>query len=419
MSKRKLNLLKLPLQLEEHNQYSSSLTNEALFSRNNAIREINSVLLHKTHQLSVCDSLIKYASELLTLLSNDEYRNSLSTEVSELVKIELVITVVNAAHVYKEISIDTMRRAYSSEAKDAFWSTSGVYLTYGLGLLEFLLQEQNQFQIIKIDQEYYELIISMESEFKVIQQLGIVTLTLSRLRKKMYNDSKDAVLDFQNEDITELSKNSNLYAKLVIGCIDYAKTLRSSKHINKVLVTYLEALAFLLLSMDQFAKDETGIAVGMIEESFEKMSNFISNTKLHDSVLLKSRKRDKLKSMFQKKQSSTEANSINLDKNSKLSTILQRQLPIMQKEKLSPLLENTIDDFLLPLSTLLYYRYKKTNDTLFFKPIINDHRELLSLFPQGKSPDLAGSKWYFNNNEIQLMTEASKVSPNKVNITYF
>ena len=71
------------------------------------------------------------------------------------------------------------------------------------------------------------------------------------------------------------------------------------------------------------------------------------------------------------------------------------------------LLKDTLDDFIIPLITLLNYRYNKTNDKLTFMPIEEDIKKLQALIPRGKTSDLVGTKWDFRNGKLRQEASSS------------
>lgn len=368
--------------------------------RCSAISNINHLKPKRANQLSVCDTILDYTSYLLSIFYDQDSIEFNGSNERDILELDLSVSIINAAYIYREISLETMQRAYGSESQDSYWGSSGDYLKNGLGLLQYLqsLEERN---FLHISPTYYSIIVNLSSEFKIIQQLGIVVLALSKLRSKMYGSSRDGVLDLQNQDIQELSKTSILYTKLIIGCSNFSNTLSRDSMFNKALSSYLESLTLLLLSMDQYQKDQCGIAIGMIDEATNILSTFIPSSKLHDSFLLKTRKRDTIKNIFKNPTSTERSNILMLDK-------------IRHNESLHPLLGSTLDDFIIPLYILLRYRYQQTNDKLTFQPVEKDKAKLHSYYPQGKEPQLEGAAWVFNGHRLKEINSSTSLSGNSL-----
>lgn len=70
-----------------------------------------------------------------------------------------------------------------------------------------------------------------------------------------------------------------------------------------------------------------------------------------------------------------------------------------------PVLQETLDDFVIPLALLLRYRFTQTNEKLSYQPIETDENVLRKLIPRGKAPELKGSQWYLNLDEQSLQQE--------------
>lgn len=347
--------------------------------------------------LSRIDLLLNYAGALLQLL-----QDSSGSAVSSLAT-DLVITLLNASGYYQEISLDTMERAYGTAMATSMWSTSGLYLRKGLGLLQFTLAPPisditsclSQTLKLRISSTINEMIM----EFQFLQQIGIVVLSLSKLRSRVHKERKDAMLDIQEGDLNDLSRNSLVYAKLVIGCLETSSRYSNDcgNIINKSGMAYLNSLIFLLLSLDQYSKDECGVSVGMIDMSISYLQKLVPKSQLEASLLLEKRKkRDILKSAFQK----------NEIKNKTIRTSLDIWSKKSKNNQLLPLLKLTLDDFLIQLAILLRYRYVQTNEKLSFKPIVSDESTLRKLFPRSVASELQGSEWVFDR-ETRSLQEVS------------
>ncbi|CAR26209.1 hypothetical protein ZYGR_0H00160 [Zygosaccharomyces rouxii] len=375
-------MVELPLRFPELETLQNALPPNVLNQRENSVTSVNKLEGHLDF-LARIDVLLDYSSSLCGILYHDDS--------SEILNQELIICLVDIAFFYREVSLDVMQGAYGSERTDGAWSTGGSYLRKGLGLLQFALNWILSSAAIADEQSMCSLVEDMIAELKLLQQIGIVVLSLSKLRTKMYKDQRDAVLDFQEQDLKDLAANSVLYSKLVIGCLDTALKCNRGTIINNSLFAYLNSLSFLLLSLDEYNKDETGVAIGMIERSVYYISKIVNKSQLSDPLLSRNRKRDRLKNALQKKPFHPGTGS---------STV-----PWFRKDKdqnLLPLLQETLDDFLLPLIFLLRYRYRQTNDKVNFKSVEDEESNLRKLFPQGKAPDIQFENWSFDQRTCKL-----------------
>lgn len=376
-------MINLPLKFPTAATLQNELPPNILNQRENSIACVKDLESHLDF-LARIDLLLQYGSSLCGIL----HSNNTNKRINE----ELIICLVNTAFFYREVSLDIMQRAYGSERTDGAWSTGGSYLRKGLGLLHFTSNWIISSAVIENKQSMCTLVEDMMAEIRLLQQIGIVVLSLSKLRTKMYKNQRDAVLDFQEEDLKNLAASSTLYAKLVIGCLDTALTCNHGTIINNPLFAYLNCLTFLLLSLDEYTKDETGISIGMIEQSANYVSKIVSKSQLGDPLLSRNRKRDKLKNALHKRPFQNCIGST--------STV-----PWIQRDKernLLPLLQETLDDFLLPLIFLLRYRYRQTNDKVNFKPVENEESSLRKLLPRGKAPDVQFEYWSFDRQTCKL-----------------
>lgn len=342
-------------------------SHEITLLRKNAILSLKS---NEFNALSTIDILLEYSNALLNIRNNS----------NPIFENEISIALINVAYYYRDISLDLMQRAYESTDKDMLWGNSGSYLKKGLGYLQYLS--------IRDCAPYVNVINDLSLEFKLIQQLGIVVLSLSKLRAKIYTESRDAIVDLQLQDVSDLASASVLYSKLVIGCYDTALKCATGIIVNSKSLTYLDGLSFLLLSMDEYKKDNMGIAIGMLEVAIEKFTKLVPATRLNDSILQKKRKRDTIKSVFSKQ---------------KLQDKLHKKQP-----QLIQLLQETLDDFIIPLIILLRYRYQQTNDKLSFSTVIKNEITLRASFPRGKTPDLKGNIYAFQNGKLQELTQSNE-----------
>lgn len=377
-------MIELPLRFPELSTLQQVLPPNVLNQRENSVACVSRSGGH-LDSLARIDVLLDYGSSLYNISCKDGSNSNLNQE--------LLICLIDTAFFYREISLDVMQRAYGSEKTDGAWSTGGSYLRKGLGLLQFTLNLILS-SSISIDDKgtICSLVQDMMGEMRLLQQIGIVILSLSKLRVKMYKDKKDAVLDFQENDLKDLATNSVLYAKLVIGCLDTALRCNHGTIINSSLFAYLNSLIFLLLSLDEYNKDETGIAIGMIEKSADYISKVVDKSQLNDRLLSRNRKRDKLKKAFHKKPFQHD-------------NIGSSGFPWIRNDRdqhLLSLLQETLDDFLLPLISLLRYRYRQTNDKVNFRPIENEESSLRKLFPRGKAPDAQFDNWSFDQQSCKF-----------------
>ncbi|GAV52188.1 hypothetical protein ZYGR_0AG01790 [Zygosaccharomyces rouxii] len=375
-------MVELPLRFPELKTLQDVLPPNVLNQRENSAASVSRLEGHLDY-LARIDVLLDYGSSLYGLSYQDDSNKSLDEE--------LLICLVDTAFFYREVSLDVMQGAYGSERTDGAWSTGGSYLRKGLGLLQFTLNWLLSSAAINDKPSMCSLVEDMMAELRLLQQIGIVVLSLSKLRTKMYKDQRDAVLDFQEEHLKELATNSVLYAKLVIGCLDTALKCNRSTIINDSLFAYLNSLSFLLLSLDEYNKDETGVAIGMVERSIDYISKIVDKSQLNDPLLSRNRKRDKLKNVLQKKpfKHGTASSAI----------------PWIRKDKdqhLLPLLRETLNDFLLPLIFLLRYRYRQTNDKVNYKLVEDGESNLRKLFPRGKAPDVQFENWSFDKRSCKL-----------------
>lgn len=380
---------------------------DVVIQRNNSIAAISDEK-SRFDWLTRIDTLIEYASSLCSIVQND----STTEEDKYNFKYEIAVSLINAASYNQDISLDMMQRAYGLPMSDAIWSKSGIYLKRGLGLIQWVEQQFSSSFTQETSNKLFKVLNEVSLEFEFLQQIGIVVLSLSKLRSKVYKNQRDAVLDFQEEDLRDLSSNSVLYAKLVIGCYETALKCSNDEGsiINKPLIIYLNSLMFLLLSLDQYSKNQCGIAIGMIEEAIASLSKIVPKSQLNDSILSKKRKRDILKNAFHKKTSSSSSSNNNIDLLHPSFTFPSRK---SKNHQLLPLLRETLDDFLIPLSLLLNYRYQQTNEKLTFQPVEKDESSLRKLFPRGKAPELRGSQWIFNHDLLKLQEiDISISSPN-------
>ncbi|QLL32052.1 hypothetical protein HG536_0C02210 [Torulaspora globosa] len=332
--------------------------------------------------LSRIDVLLGYAGEILGL---DGTEQALECEVA--------VAVVDVAYLEQELSLEMLERAYGSPLADSAWGSSGACLKRGVGLLQFVEQQHMQAFGAEARQNLFRLINTLKLELQFLQQMSVVVLSLSKLRSKVYSGRRDAVLDFRDHDVAQLATNSSLYAKLVIGCYNTATKCSASTVVNKPLVSYLNCLTFLLLSLDQYSKDQCGVALGMVDQAIRYLSQIVPADRLSDSILASRKKTDFLKNAIGKR-----------TKNPRKTL---RWIRRSRREELIPVLALTLDDFVIPLAQLLRYRYQQMNEKLAYQKVEADEATLRKLFPRGKAPELKGSQWFFNRETSRLQEVAS------------
>ncbi|CCH60330.1 hypothetical protein TBLA_0C05330 [Henningerozyma blattae CBS 6284] len=376
-----LSLSKLPIPFTNNKICNEGWPPYLLTSRNECIINMRS-LKGEIDYLSLIDSWLQYTSNLL----REIHANNFAKLIIQNYSYDLEIAIINCAYFYQQHSLNILERAYISEQKDILWSTSGKYLKRGLGLLGYYLEN---YDILALSTTSFQLCTDLASQFKLVQQIGVLVLSLSKLRSNMYKESKDAVLDIQSQDISTLATNSLLYGKIAIGCKDTAlKCSSDNQVINATLIDYLEALSYILISLEEYRKDETGNSIGLLNLAINHLKKINPNLLLDNSILKTTKKRDKFKSIIQTKIPSK-------------NTILPKK---NNGGGLLPVLKETLDDLILPLVILLKYRYQTTNNKLTFKEIENDSIKLQALLPRGISPDLQGSKWSLDSGVFKEIT---------------
>ncbi|CAI4063017.1 hypothetical protein N7582_002276 [Saccharomyces uvarum] len=376
----------LPYKLSEDSGVKTVIPNHLVLARNNCIKALNGSS-SKVDSISCIDIWLTYANGLLS------YRYE-TGNADPLVEEEISMVLINVATFYEDIGIETLHRAYeSSQPSNNLWVTSGTYLKRGLGLVGFLraisqtntVTDPKNMRVLNISNQ-------LSLEFQLLQQLGIVILALSKLRSKV---SKDAIVDLEPHELKELGTFSVFYAKLCIGSYNTALQCRDGRIVDVIFLKYLQSLIYLFLSINQYNMDECGIAIGMLQESIKKLLNIVPNSQLKELDILSStditKKRDILKKAFKRKVHNT---------TSKTSHIFEKKASSSYKNGIMPLLNLSLDDFIIPLTILLRYRYQRTNDNFSFKPVENDVDKLNKLLPRGKTSDLEGTTWRFQNGRL-------------------
>lgn len=108
----------------------------------------------------------------------------------------------------------------------------------------------------------------------------------------------------------------------------------------------------------------------------QKLLNIVPNSQLKELDILSStditKKRDLIKMSFKRKiHGSTLKNQ----------RIFEKKVPFSSKAYMMPLLKSSLDDFVIPLTILLRYRYQTTNENYSFKTVETDVSKLKELFP--------------------------------------
>lgn len=379
-----------PSDLQYLRQNAVSIVENTIAATNKNINiklNINDKTSHEIADLSKADILLEYASGLTFFTKN--YFTTLELQS------EIIICLINVGFFYQNAALDMLQNAYESSFNDSdnLWATSGTYLKKGLGILEYLRRVIPDF----IDIDLFKRLSEMIAEYKLIQQLGILVLSLTKLKKSLSNGTGNE-LDLQTKDLKEVSSTCLFYSKISVGCLETCIQLGKGRVINDTLKDYLQGLIYILLSMDQFRNDQCGVAIGMLEQSTNSFSNIIPRSTLESTVLSTSKMKlkpiSKMKSSFKNTLLKTKQKSIkttrNVTRNGNDSN-----------NNLLPVLNDTLGNFIIPLINLLNYVYHHTNDELFFQPIVASEFELKKFIPKGKSPELEPLPWWFNNGKVE------------------
>ncbi|EJS43628.1 YGR122W [Saccharomyces arboricola H-6] len=376
----------LPYKLSGSSKITTVLKNDLLILRNNCISTLN-ISRSKVDSITCIDTWLNYANGLLI------YRYGAGS-VEAVVEEEIAMVLVNVATFYQDVGIETLHRAYeSSQPSNNLWTTSGTYLKRGLGLICFFraISQMNAANEAK-NMQILNLTNQLSLEFQLLQQLGIVILALSKLRAKV---SKNAIADLEPEQLKELGASSVFYAKLCIGSYNTALQCQGGRIVDGLLLNFLQSLIYLFLSISQYNIDECGIAIGMLQESIKKLLNIVPNSQLKELDILSSsditKKRDLIKKALKRKIHGTSL---------KKQHIFEKKEPFSFKNDVMLLLKSSLDDFIIPLTVLLRYRYQRTNENFSFKPVENDVNKLNEFFPSGKSSNLEGITWAFQDGHL-------------------
>ncbi|SCV06044.1 LANO_0H20868g1_1 [Lachancea nothofagi CBS 11611] len=338
------------------------------------------------------DILLHFVNELLK--SGSESTDSLLEE-------NVCIVVINMAYYYQQVTERLIKKAYTEDSKEA-WGNSGLYNKKSIGLLRYLIDSG-----IANTTKYLGLVETFTKCWTLSQQLSIVMLSLSKLKsricgnntgqesKKSSSNRYDRLLEFQESDLKDLATSSLLYARLCIGCRDSCTELTSTSvgAACHPLTQYLDTLTFILLSLDRYKNDECGASIGMLEAATECLSHGLITSKQLKLI----QESTKLKTKMALKLIELKSESSNLRSKFKIF----KKNDFAGKPELHPLLRSTLEDFIMPLMMLLHYRYVKTNDKVFFQPIIRDREELVKGWPHGKTPDVTGTSWAFDGEQLR------------------
>lgn len=359
------------------------------------------IMKQSVDNLTKIDSCIEYASIITLYIYHDKQLEN-----------DWVTILVNVAFFYQEIALNMLQEAYDLKTSNMnqetqLWSTSGQYLRRGLGILQFI---KNQLDDNYKDVEMFNKINQLSMELNLIQQLGIITLSLTKLQNSITND-ESYELDLQTNDLKDSTKLSLFYGKLCIGCKEACLQMKLNNSnvetkintknnfnsynniVNRKLVAYLDGLTYLLISLDQYRKDQYGNAIGLLEQSINSFSTIIPRDKLINEKLSTPKLKLKIKDKFKNKVQSTLLKT-------KQESMSKLNIKVQDKQLL-PILNDTLNFFIVPLINLLNYVYQQTNDKLFFQPVERNTEILNRFVPKGKLPSLKPIVWCFENNTIQ------------------
>ncbi|SCU94853.1 LAME_0F09604g1_1 [Lachancea meyersii CBS 8951] len=319
------------------------------------------------------------------------------------------VAITNMAFFLQQVGEQLIQKAFTEDSKEA-WASSGLYNKKAIGLLQLLnnLEIANSTHSLSLVQTYTK-------TWTLSQQLGVVMLSLSKLQSRVFGsttkDSKylkknssaryDRLLEFQESDLKDLAKSSLLYARLCIGCRSSCSQLANTSAATacEPLIQYLDSLTFILLSLDYYKNDDCGVAIGMLEAATDCLSGGLITSKQLKLI----QETRKLKDRFSAKWNELKSESTGM--RSKLNPFKKQSSP--EQPGLHPFLQSTLNDFIIPLMMLLHYRYTKTNDKVFFQPIVRDRQTLRNSWPQGKAPEVAGTIWVFDGDNLREAGESA------------
>lgn len=338
-------------------------------------------------------------------------------------QVEVGTAILNIALSYKYLVLETMIYAYRT-GEQKLWTTVTNYLKRGIGILQFL----KSLNWIRAGDKGFPILDKLVYELGVLQQLSVILLSLGKMRSNLYND---VMLDLDHSaDLTKTIFNSNnitLYTRLCISCQEIILRLMTNRDnqsdiINNCNYDFLRSLTLLLVSIEQFEMDNTGKAIGLLNLSQEQLTKHIMtknelNRTLDDNKIfekdkkLKDQVKDKFKNTFNKKKEPKSLSDDDTDvfkkfKNMKIS--MKSNTSKRPKETLLPVLQEILNDLLLPLMVLFAYRYDKTNELFGLQKVENDERELIRDLPRGIPMDLKSVSWKIS--EANKLVEDTSLS---------
>lgn len=346
---------------------------------------------------------LKYASSLMEIIHQEPV-------LLKLLSTDLTVTLINCSTRYSTITTELLQRAYASnDTKSKLWVSAGQEVKKGLGLLQFLQKTLNSKSVGSI---HGTTITEQIKRLQLLSQLTVITLSLLKLKHTLSNPMTTK-LELETNKISTTASACVFNTKLCIGCLNNAGVLKHQGFINQQLLSFLDGSAFLLMSIDEFKSDETGVSIGMLEQTIKSYSDIIPRSDITQTILSKNdsarsaketllKKKDLLKNKMHHTLSKTKNITSKVD--SKVST-----------PKLLPVLDTVLHDFLIPLIQLLRYVYKQTNEKLTFKPVESDINTLKAKLPSGISPNVIGIEWTFENGTLQTIEQSKETS----NTSYF
>ncbi|KAL3229960.1 Uncharacterized protein RNJ44_01323 [Nakaseomyces bracarensis] len=376
------------------------------------MRKSVEMALHSDQEPHVLLNLL--FSYIDTLLSYDGPRNRIQCEVAT--------AVLNIALCYKYLVLETMVYAYR-KGEPKLWATVTNYLKRGVGILQFL----KGCSWLNPTDNGYPMLDKLIYELGVLQQLSVILLSLGKIRSNLYND---VMLDLDHSaDLTRTIFNSNnitLYTRLCISCQEIMLRLLTDKNnnsdiINKSNFDFLRSLTLLLVSIEQFEMDNIGKAIGLLNLSQEQLTkNIMTKSELRDTLNehriverdqnLKGQMKSKLLNTFtKKKEKNVESDQSDLLKRLKNIRISKKSSSKKQaRDCLLPILQEILNDLLLPLMVLFTYRYEKTNELYGLQVVETDEKDLIRELPKGIPMDMKSVTWKIS--EANKLVEDTSLS---------
>lgn len=331
-------------------------------------------------ELQIIDAHLRYINMVLQICTEDSILEKFSNQI--------FIGMLNVAYGYEKLAQQLRERAYAEGGSGGEWQASSNYSMKGIGLLQYM--EQLQFLPADSVSELRWWIML----YQVSQQLGTIVLTISKMRTRLYPDSKDRfskMLSFQDSDIELLAKSSVLYARLAIGCSESCGRLQagssemgvSSQIINTK--RFLDCLSLMLLSLDKYQMNECGMAIAMIKAAVTSIM-----------PLLTSGQADLVSNYKSLEKFKTKTKLLNHKLKEKFNVNIRKK-----DTSVHPFILEIISDFLVPLIMVLQARYHHANELFFAQPVEN----CSWILPQGRSPETKGTKYIFNGTSLIEQTE--------------